>query len=265
MAKRSHAVRGKSKSRQKQGRQWLAHVMPLLQSRWLKVGVLLSGLTVALVWLQQQIDIDQLLPIERVQIEGEFKHLSTQDLQERALPHVSGGFFTVNLVDVRNALINLPWVEDLSIRRTWPDALTIRVIEKQAVAYWGERQLVSSRAEVFEPNGLSRDMVLPVLIGPQGQHEEMLKELARMQAWLMESGLMISKILQDERRSWVLYMESGLELRLGRHSRSERLHRFVDVYKLHLQKKNEQIKHIDMRYTNGFAVAWKQEQQGRGV
>jgi cell division protein FtsQ len=239
--------------------------MPIVQSRWLKGGVLLSALAVVMVWFQQRVDIDQLLPIERVQIEGEFKHLSTQDLQEQALPHVSGGFFTVNLVDVRNALIILPWVEDLSIRRTWPDALTIRVIEKQAVAYWGETQLISSRAEIFEPNGLSRDMVLPVLMGPQGQHEVMLKELARMQAWLMDSGLMISKILQDERRSWVLYMETGLELRLGRHSRSERLHRFVDVYTQHLKKKNEHIKHIDMRYTNGFAVAWKQEQQGRGA
>lgn len=263
MAKRSHAVRGKS--RQKRGRQWRERVMPVLQSRWVKGGVLLSALAMLMIWGQQQVDIDQLLPIERVQIEGEFKHLSTQDLQEQALPHVSGGFFTVNLVNVRNALINLPWVENLSIRRTWPDALTIRVIEKQAVAYWGEKQLISSRAEVFEPNGLSRDMLLPVLMGPTGQHEEMLKELARMQAWLMDSGLMISKILQDERRSWVLYMESGLELRLGRHSRSERLHRFVDVYKQHLEKKNELIKHIDMRYTNGFAVAWKQEQQGRGV
>ena len=86
----------------------------------------------------------------------------------------------------------------------------------------------------------------------------MLQELGRLQAWLIDTGLIIEKIKQDARRSWTLYMVSGLELRLGRNNKYERLNRFVDAYSQQLSKQTKNIKHVDMRYTNGFAIAWDQ-------
>jgi len=203
------------------------------------------------------IELDNLFPIQSVKIEGEFDFLDKNQLRDQAIPVVNGGFFNVNLPDVRNVLVNLPWVEDVSVRRLWPDKLLVRVIEKQPVVLWGDNGVISTKGKLFTP--LNKPTVeLPHLTGPQGQHKIMLQELARMQAWLLETGLYIKSVDLNARRSWTLKMTSGMELRLGREQMHERLNRFVSVYKETLEIEKREIKHIDMRYTNGFAVAWKE-------
>ncbi|MCW9012697.1 MAG: cell division protein FtsQ/DivIB [Gammaproteobacteria bacterium] len=258
--KRGQAVRGVRK--QQEAVLWKERVIPVLASKWVAKSVFVLMLIVFTGWGYQQMSSFNMLPIESVQIEGEFNYLSQTDLQQRALPHVRGGFFSVDLLQVRKALIKLPWVEDVSIRRHWPNALRIRVIEKQPVAYWGENELLSSRAQLFKPGKVNKTMGLPKILGPEGQHKQMLKELGQMQAWLMDTGLIIQQVKQDARRSWTLYMSSGLELRLGREKTHERLHRFVDVFTQTLRQKKDQIRHLDMRYTNGFAIAWQHNGQG---
>ena len=211
----------------------------------------------------QKIDI---LPIETVEVEGEFKYLMPEDLKRYVLPKVQGGFFSVQLETIRDSLLQLPWVEDVSIHRQWPQTLRIRVMEKLPVAYWGDTGYVSSKGELFEPEFIDKEIEFPLLVGMDGQHAVMLKELGKMQLLIAELNMNIVKIKQDARRSWVLALSSGFELRLGRNNMHERLQRFADVYNQHLKKQESKIKHIDMRYTNGFAVAFKDQlTQNRGA
>lgn len=217
--------------------------------------IVLCGISVAVVY--QQLNMKTMLPISSVKIEGEFKYLNKDQLREQAMPVVDGGFFSVDLVAVRNALIELPWVEDVSVRRQWPDQLMVRVMEKQPVVFWGEDAVLSSKGKLFSP-GQALSEQLPRMNGPEGLHGTMFKELARMQAWLLETGLYIQEMKLDARRSWTLTMKNGIELRLGRDAMYERLQRFASVYRNNFQSETRKIKHIDMRYTNGFAVAWKE-------
>ncbi len=266
MAKKSRtnkkqAARGVVK--RESNNQWREKIIIAVKNVWLHRVIALSLVCVPGWFVYQKLQTVDVLPIASVYIEGEFKYLSKQNLQQQALPYVRGGFFSVNLKNIRQSLMNVPWVEDVSVRRQWPDSLSVRVIEKQPVAYWGKDELLSSRGDLFKPENIRQDMLLPKLVGPENQHEMMLRELGRLQAWLVDTGLVIKKIKQDARRSWTLYMVSGLELRLGRNNKHERLHRFVDVYSQQLSKqikntKPGNIKHVDMRYTNGFAVAWDQ-------
>ena len=263
---KKQAVRGVAK--RNDNNQWREKIIIVIKNVWLHRVFALSLICVPGWFAYQKLQTIDVLPIASVYIEGEFKYLSKQDLQQQALPYVRGGFFSVDLNNIRQALMAVPWVEDVSVRRQWPDTLTVRVIEKQPVAYWGKDKLLSSRGDLFEPANIKnriikQDLLLPELIGPENQHKIMLKELARLQAWLVDTGLVIKQIKQDARRSWTLYMVSGLELRLGRNNKHERLHRFVDVYSQQLSKQTQNIKpriikHVDMRYTNGFAIAWDQ-------
>ncbi|MCW8956570.1 MAG: cell division protein FtsQ/DivIB [Gammaproteobacteria bacterium] len=262
MAKTSQAIKGNRQQRRTLRNERIAKLLASgLWRKLLVLGLLVGG------WQLLQSSLRELdvLPIENVYIEGEFNYLSHEQLKRRAAPYVSGGFFTVNLQQLRSQLITLPWVEDVSIRRQWPDSLQLRVIEKQPVAYWRDDQLLSSRAVLFKPETLDKPISIPTISGPEGQHEDMLRELGRLQAWLADSGLRIKNLEQDERRSWNVTMESGLELRLGRKMMHERVQRFAEAYQKQLLKQAKQIHRVDMRYTNGFAVAWKQDKQGRGV
>jgi len=220
---------------------------------------LLSGLAVVVISLftYNNINLNNVLPIQSIKIEGEFAFLDKEQLQMQAIPVVKGGFFNVDLASVRDALIELPWVEDVSVRRQWPNMLLVRVIEQKPVVLWGENAVISAKGKLFIPEQ-KPELNLPHLSGPQGQHKFMLQELARMQAWLLETGLYIKNIELNARRSWILTMTSGMELRLGRKQMHERLNRFVSVYKETLEARKKQIKYIDMRYTNGLAVAWKE-------
>lgn len=248
-------------------------VMSVLKNSILHKSAAFFLMAIIITSAWQKISVVEILPIEAVQIEGEFHYLSAKDLKQQAMPHVKGGFFSVDLKSIRDVLIDLPWVENVSIRRKWPNELSIRVIEKKPIAFWGKDGLLSSRAILFKPEKINRKLNLPQIIGPDGQHEFMLKELGRMQAWLAGTELYITKVKQDERRSWTLHLialtvektliatkAAGLELRLGRENQHERLHRFAGIYKQRLKKQKKKIRHIDMRYTNGFAVAWQNQE-----
>lgn len=225
-------------------------------SAWTRRLVMALPLLALLAWAWSTFDPDTFLPINSVQIEGEFRYLKRDDLQRTAMPHVQGGFFSLNLQQVREAILVLPWVEDATVRRQWPDGLRIKVMEKQPAAWWGDGRLLSSRGVLFVPGQIGA-LALPKLEGPDGLEKILLQELGGMQTELASTGQQIQKIRVDARRSWTVFMASGLELRLGREDEHLRLQRFVDVYGEYFQPRLEQIKHIDMRYTNGLAVAWR--------
>ena len=233
--------------------QWVS----IWESPWTRRSLMAVPVAVVLGWAWSAFDADNFLPIHSVQIEGEFRYLKKEDLKNVAMPHVTGGFFSLNLQNVREAVLVLPWVEDAAVRRQWPDGLRIQVMEKQPAAWWADGRLLSSRGVLFEPGRIGA-LALPKLEGPEGLEKNLLHELSAMQTELEATGQQIKMIRVDARRSWTLIMASGLELRLGREDEHMRLQRFVDVYAEYFQPRLEKIKHVDMRYTNGLSVAWRQ-------
>ncbi|MDH5472018.1 MAG: cell division protein FtsQ/DivIB [Gammaproteobacteria bacterium] len=264
MAARRQAVITSDKKTKKKS--WIKNILSIIKIRQMIYIAIFILVVAGVVVGYERFGQMDILPIETVEIEGEFKYLLTDDLKRYALPKINGGFFSVKLEAIRESLLLLPWVEDVSIHRQWPQALRLRVMEKQPVAYWGDQGYVSAKGELFEPEVINKELGLPLLVGLDGQHTLMLKELSGMQLLIAELGMHVLKIKQDARRSWTLVLSSGIELRLGRNNIYERLQRFVDVFDQHLKKQESKIKYIDMRYTNGFAVAFDdQVTQSRGA
>ena len=57
----------------------------------------------------------------------------------------------------------------------------------------------------------------------------------------------------DARRSWTLQLDDGLVIRLGNKDVQARLTRFFRVYP-RLQQMATQVREMDLRYPNGFAI-----------
>jgi cell division protein FtsQ len=69
--------------------------------------------------------------------------------------------------------------------------------------------------------------------------------------------LTLEKLELDERGSWRLVLGSGQEIRLGRRDIDERLYRFFRFVAPALADKLTRVAYVDLRYTNGFAVGWR--------
>jgi cell division protein FtsQ len=73
-------------------------------------------------------------------------------------------------------------------------------------------------------------------------------------------GLEIRAIELDQRRHWWLHFAEGLTVSLGRESRDARLSQFLRVYPQLVADPKRRPERVDMRYTHGFAVRWRDAQ-----
>lgn len=201
------------------------------------------------------------LPVKHVTVEGEMRHVDREQLVQAVSPFVRGSFLDVDVASIRAAGENIPWIKQIQVRRVWPDTLHLVVEEHRAVARWNNDSLVNSLGGVFTPGKDTMPTGLVQMNGPEGTSELMARRLVEIQQKLKALGLMITTISMDERRAWQVDFKNGLHLKLGRADSDERLQRFIDVYSDGLNTFREQIAEIDMRYTNGLAVVWKDGQQ----
>jgi cell division protein FtsQ len=206
---------------------------------------------------------DEVMPIDKVQIEGAFVHLSQDDIRNRLKQTLSGDYFTADIEAVRESLLTLPWVQDASIRRQWPSTIQIRITEKQAVAYWSDHSLLSDRGVLFTPETINRDMQLPVIQGPDGLHHKVWNFLVRLHAELAALGLGIDQLVLDERRSWSMLLSNGVALQLGRNDTDRRMKRFIRVFSMQNAPNIDDVEYIDLRYPNGFAMKNKSAEDGK--
>ena len=107
-------------------------------------------------WRLADSGFQDIVPIENVEIESAYENVSLIDLRTKIVSVLEGGYFTVDLEVIRQALLELPWVEDASIRMQWPSGLHIKVIEKKAIAYWGKDAVLSDRGQVFKPDSVKQ-------------------------------------------------------------------------------------------------------------
>ncbi len=216
--------------------------------------VMIVATMIGMVWLARELSDPAALPIRRVMVEGEFKHLTTEHVQRAVVGAVHAGFFGVDVTDIRRLLQDEAWIRDANVSRMWPDGLHVTIVEQIPVARWGDYGLLNERADIFVPTqeDLPRDLVQ--LNGPLGSEQEVLERFAYVREQLAAIGLKAVALSLSDRRAWTITTDGGHEILLGRRDLEARLARFKWGYTKGLNAAWERIGHVDMRYTNGFAV-----------
>lgn len=143
------------------------------------------------------------------------------------------------------------------MRRIWPDGLQVQAKEQVPLARWGENALVSVEGKIFTPPQESFPKGLPKLEGPLGGEHLLVKRFREIQKQVNPFKLRAVQLIIGERRDCRIVFDNSIELILGRTYNKQRLAQFLRVYMHLLQLHQEDIKQIDMRYTNGFAVTWR--------
>ncbi|MDZ7735349.1 MAG: FtsQ-type POTRA domain-containing protein [Gammaproteobacteria bacterium] len=199
------------------------------------------------------------LPIRQVSIEGEFRQLSRAELQQLISQELRGGFFSMDVTALRNAVTASPWVRDVQVQRVWPDTLKVSVREQTAVAQWGDSGLVNSGGDYFEPEMATAPAGLPRLQGPPETQAQLTARLLLIQEALAPIGMELQTLTLSDRRAWSFATAGGLAVVLGREAFEARLARFVELVPASLGDRLDAASYIDMRYTNGFAVQFAED------
>jgi cell division protein FtsQ len=236
------------------------------RGRWLLLG--LAGLLAAGggIWLLFQHSAASGPEFETLVIRGERVQLSAEGIRDRIRPHLADGYFGADLKTLREEMEAEPWVREVSARRQWPSTLELTVVEQTPVAIWNRRGLLNEEGELFVPRELRVTLAgLPELIGPEGSQTEVLAFWRRADARLEATGLRIGRVELSPRRAWLMSLNDGPGVRLGRGQRDGRLERFANVVVPALDRRLAEAEYVDMRYTNGFAVAWRDAPADRGT
>lgn len=107
------------------------------------------------------------LGIRHVDVLGDLTHLSHDDVVVLSELKASDKLFAVNLTSVRDNIRRHPWVEDVSIRREFPDTVQITVTEREPLALLmvGDGYLVDKMGRVFKKWEDTDVRDLPVITG----------------------------------------------------------------------------------------------------
>ena len=202
-----------------------------------------------------QLALDQ--PVRTLVVEGTFQRVTPIQVEAAVADGLNAGFMTVDLSALRERVQQIDWVDRVNVGRRWPDTLIVRVTEHQAAARWGENGLLNVRGELFTERSQHSFPELPSLAGPPDTEHDVARRYLAVRGKLAEAGLALESLQLDERGSWRLVLGGGQEIRLGRRDIDERLYRFFDVVAPALAAELMRVQYVDLRYTNGFAVGWR--------
>jgi cell division protein FtsQ len=201
---------------------------------------------------------ETLLPIRTIQLVGSFQHIDQGEVESSLQQFIGEGFFSVDIQRVQRMLNNRPWAETVSIRRLWPDRLQIIITENRPVARWDSDHLISDKAIVFEAEA-QKFTQLPVVESSSDSARQILELYYQLVARFEVLNEQVAVLRKDSRGALDIQLGNGLNIKLGRQDLERKISRFVAIYPQHIYPRRNQIQQLDLRYSNGFAVAWKLE------
>ena len=192
-----------------------------------------------------------IFPLREVKVDGELHHVSREQVKLIVAKHLKGNFFTLDLINARDAFEKLPWARSVSVRRRWPDRLEVVIEEHEALARWGSTALVNKQGELFHAASGSD---LPVFYGPDNGVIEVASQYDSLNKVLHSANLEVATLALTPRRAWQVTTTNGMVLELGRVEMQARLEKFANIYSSTLVGLNKKITYVDLRYPSGFAV-----------
>jgi len=253
--------RNRMKSRPAGGapRQWPAFIIAWrVSARRAGLLLLIGGGLAGAVWALDR-------PIRVISMDGSFQRVSPGQVENAVAPFASRGFLSADLDAIQRAVEAVPWVDHARVQRRWPNSLHVVVVEETAAARWGQSGLLNTRGQLFVREATHVPAELPRLSGPDGTEAQVAQRFLATQGRMLEAGMRIAALRLDERGAWEMDLDSGVTVRLGRREVDERLDRFIRTASQVIAHRLNDVSYVDMRYSNGFAIGWRNAQAPAAV
>ncbi|HPQ95451.1 MAG TPA: cell division protein FtsQ/DivIB [Thiolinea sp.] len=232
--------------------------LDLSQATWNRMSYVAALMVVAgaLLWVTAWINKPESLTINQIDWQGRFEYVSRAELEALAAPWVDTNLYLLDAARLETTLEGHPWVRDVSMYKAWPRQLIVRVEEQHPVAFWGDDQLLNQYGEVFPGTLVEKQGIFPTIYSPKASGREMGERYVRVMNVLKGLGLEVVELTEDDRGSWRMRFRQGPDVIIGRKEQDRRIERFKVGFMQELKSRFADIRRIDLRYTNGFAVEW---------
>lgn len=231
--------------------------LPSISYRWMNWALPLIVGCAVLFFAKDYLSNPSTLPVNKIRVHGAFVNVDEAMLHRAVSGVVAGGYFNVDVERVREVVEHLPWVSEASVRRVWPDTLSVSVVEQKPVAISKEKGLINAKGDVFKPLNKMLQKSLPVFDGNTKLNKLMLSKYYEMNELLTSIDRKIIYLKIDARHAIELKLDNGLTVVLGRENTMHRLERLMRIYNNILISRINDVEIIDLRYTNGMAIGWK--------
>lgn len=190
-------------------------------------------------------------------ISGPFQRVSALTLEEAVSAELDDGFLGADLDRMRATIQALAWIDQAAVARRWPNRIAITVSEQVPAAIWGDSGLLNVRGELFVDEARHVPAELPRLSGPDGRASDVASRYLDIRDRLIPIGLDVRAVRLDARGAWQVTLTNGIDVRLGRRDVDSRTDLFVDTVANVITGRAADIGYVDMRYSNGFTIGWK--------
>ncbi|MCC5810231.1 MAG: cell division protein FtsQ/DivIB [Ectothiorhodospiraceae bacterium] len=197
-------------------------------------------------------------PLQAVHFDSRLEKVRESDLRDALEGRLNAGFWGLDVEDIRNAIEDLSWVRDASVRRVWPGTLRITIREQEAVAIWNGEALMNPVGDLFSPDEATWPEGLPRLHGPDGRAYRVSERYREFDRAFGGTGKAVVAVSMDARESWQVTLDGGAEVKLGRQEVDARVQRFVRAWPAIQRRQSADLASADLRYPNGFALRWAQ-------
>ena len=196
--------------------------------------------------------------VNKVVVAGELRYVDKALVIDEVRPFLDKGFIKLELSKIQQRLEMLPWIYSVQVSRRWPSDVVINIVEQQVIAQWSDEGFLNHRGELFLSNDIEIKG-LPQLDGPTGSSLDVMKKYRAVSSLLRDKDLQLKRLSLAKSGAWVVELNEAVIIEVGRDLLMEKMRRFTEAYEMVLVDHFSNIKKIDMRYSNGLAVAWREK------
>lgn len=199
--------------------------------------------------------------VTTLDVSGNFTHLTPRRIAAAAAVVPGTRWLDADLTAIRDRVAALPWVATVAVHRRWPDALVLRVTERLPVARWNAGSLLDASGQPFTPSpaALRQPTLadLARLSGPPERAAAVLGAWRLLRPALSGTPLVPVALSLDARGEWRARTAGGIRIRFGPVDPVTDTSLLRRVVVPTLAPRLAEVAVIDLRYGNGFAVAWR--------
>ena len=200
--------------------------------------------------------------IENVKVAGNFATSEIDILQQLGLDGTTS-LVSLSASDVRDSLSKLPWVQDVDVRKVYPDTIMINLKERQAFGIWqhgSELSLIEKNGSVIAPLRDNKFANLPLFVGLDADKgaSEFFDSISKWPALRSRAKAFI----KVAGRRWDIRLDNGVTIKLP----SENVPRAMDQL-AQMQAENKLLERdilaVDFRLEDRTAVELTPDAQVR--